>query len=264
MTKRKRHSPGKQKMQQIAVQSLEAFQQTGLPVEFYEASKEISNRARMAVQMGLQGERTFEKINNFMMEFSKVTKSIVEMPFIQNPSATRPACRASCHWCCHVRVVVLPVEVIRTVNFLNENLSSEEFRDIHTRVIEIDDVTRGMNDEERAKSRIFCPLLVNKMCSVYPVRPMSCHGHYSMDADACQQDYEFPDRQILVPFYALATMVYSSSATGIAQGFDDFGLESYPVELGAALRIGLETPNLIKRWLNGEEIFFEARDYRFR
>lgn len=256
MANKKRRPPKKHtKKIGMTVQTLEAFQQTGLPMEMYEVSEEVTNRARIATHMGIQGEKTFQRIDTFMQEFSETTLFMAQIPLMENPTEPRPACRAGCHWCCHVRVMVSPVEVIRIINFLKKKLSSGEIDELHARIVEVDKLTRGMNDEDRASTRLFCPLLQNKRCSVYPVRPMSCQGHYSMDADKCQQDYENPDEEILVPFYAFSTMVHSATLAGIAKGFDDFGLESYPVELVAALRIGLETPNIIRKWLKGKEVF---------
>ncbi len=61
-----------------------------------------------------------------------------------------------------------------------------------------------------------------------------------------------------IPVYVPQYRIFSEAHLGLRQGLSDLGLQSTHLELTAALRIALETPDATERWLAGEPIFRTA------
>ncbi|MEO5372796.1 MAG: YkgJ family cysteine cluster protein [Alphaproteobacteria bacterium] len=110
------------------------------------------------------------------------------------------------------------------------------------------------------RARRPCALLEEEICSVYGARPVICRAYNAYDSAACETG-DLPnlrgtvaDRGYPVPYAIAAAM-----ATGLAEGLDALGLHSNQVEMNAALRIAMTTPDAAQRWLAGEDVFSEAR-----
>jgi hypothetical protein len=169
------------------------------------------------------------------------------------------ACREGCDWCCHVRVEVDATEVFRIIAFLGANCSHDELEQTIQRIKSLDDQTRGMRTTHRARTKLPCALLVNRRCSIYSVRPLACRGDNSVDAGQCEACYNqgHPaglNKRAWMPQLQLALCILHGMSAGLKQS----GLQSDNLELTAALRIGIETPKALERWLAGERIFKNA------
>lgn len=174
-------------------------------------------------------------------------------------SEFEPACEAGCFWCCYQRVTTTPAEILRIVDYLQETLSSTELNQLQQAIVAADQQTRGTTPAERLQARQLCPLLVDGRCMVYYVRPLPCRGYTSSNVAACQQRVENPSVHVSVPGDPVRYLMSLGVLNGLSQGIQSLGLDGEMVELIAALRIALETPEALARWLQGEEIFEQAR-----
>jgi Fe-S-cluster containining protein len=168
------------------------------------------------------------------------------------------ACQEGCAWCCHKRVGVSAAEVVRIAAYLRQSLSPEKQDEVRARVVQRDEERRGLSKDRWAVLRVPCPLLVEQRCSVYPVRPLTCRGYNSSDARRCELSVTkrlLVEVPIYEPQQRLATFVLDGTRAGLAEAGLDAGL----LELTAALRIALETPQAVERWLAGAAVFTEAR-----
>ena len=169
------------------------------------------------------------------------------------------ACKEGCDWCCHVRVEVEAPEVFRIIAYLQANSSLGELQKTIERIKSLDDQTRGMRTMQRARKKLPCALLVDHRCSVYQVRPLACRGDNSMDAGQCEASYkQGHPAGINNQSWARQLQLALSVRAGMSAGLKESGLQSDSLELTAALRIGIETPNALERWLAGERLFKNA------
>jgi Fe-S-cluster containining protein len=168
------------------------------------------------------------------------------------------ACKEGCDWCCHLTVGTSVPEVVRIVDYLRQNLSPEEFAALRERVHRLDDERRERRAAGHSEAGLPCALLVDHRCIAYPVRPLMCGGFNSSDAGECERFVQ-SSGQTPLPLYAPQLRLAAFILDGMLAGLSDSGLAAERVELTAALRIALDTPGVIDRFLAGEPIFAPAR-----
>jgi hypothetical protein len=83
-------------------------------------------------------------------------------------------------------------------------------------------------------------------------------GWNSLDVELCRRHDE-GDTIVPIPYFTPQYEVTGGAHDGLWVGLDEAGLRPELLELTAALRIALETPNAASRWLAGEPIFAPAR-----
>ena len=168
------------------------------------------------------------------------------------------ACRAGCDWCCSLTVIAAsPPEVIRIAAYLQETFAPEELVGVKQRVAERVERLENLPPEKRRAARIPCPLLVAGCCSVYPVRPLACHGLVSSSATACEASYHSGWNRS-IPNGPRHLGIAVGVREGVQQGLAGAGLAGRDLDLTRALRIALETPDAADRWLAGEPVFAAA------
>ena len=168
------------------------------------------------------------------------------------------ACKEGCDWCCYFQVGANVAEVVRIAVYLRQTLPPDELRAARERVARLDDRKRPLPPAERRRLREPCPLLAGRRCLAYPVRPLTCRGFNSADAGACERSVKGGGR-IDVPAYEPQMRLTAFVLDGARAGLAEAGLKSERVELTAALRIVLENPDAVDRWLAGEPVFAAAR-----
>jgi hypothetical protein len=167
------------------------------------------------------------------------------------------ACREGCAFCCHLRVITTIPEVLRIASDVR-GLAPDERAALDGRIEAHRAATAGLDAAARRLTRPACPLLVDGRCSVYAIRPMSCRGWNSLDVQACEADFLDPSRLARTTIYAPQFQINAHVQEGMAAGREAAGLPHDRVELVAALRIALGTPDAEARWLDGEPIFEDA------
>jgi Fe-S-cluster containining protein len=168
------------------------------------------------------------------------------------------ACKEGCDWCCHLTVGTSVPEVVRVLEYLRQNLSPDAFGALRERVLRLDEQRRERRAAGRDEAGLPCALLVNHRCTAYPVRPLMCGGFNSSDAAECERFVQ-SSGQSPVPLYAPQLRLAAFILDGTVAGLSDAGLTGERVELTAALRIALEVPGAVERFLAGEPVFAAAR-----
>ena len=152
----------------------------------------------------------------------------------------RVQCRRGCAFCCHLDVVVTPLEAIRLAAAMQ--LGSLPDR-------------RAAAQGPRAKNAP-CPLLVENLCSAYAQRPFACRSLFSPDVSACEAGFAAEGAgaaPVFVPSLDWPRLLAAGYISGEAAALDDLGLASHLVELRGALALADEAN--ILRWLNGADVF---------
>ena len=126
-------------------------------------------------------------------------------------------CRPRCTFCCHLRVSAYPHEVIGIFRYLHKKLTQKELNDTKQRVSAQFNQIRDLSPEQRRTMNVTCPLLVDDLCSVHPVRPLSCAGHHSTDAAICRNAFMHPEVTEITYEHPGIPMIQSIEAEQAAQ-----------------------------------------------
>ncbi len=184
----------------------------------------VRDATRRSIAEGLAAPRERVSLEALLGDSAELAVRLTDALRGESTLHERIACQAGCGWCCHVHVVVSAAEALRVTRFLSE--------------------TR-------------CALLEDFSCSVHPVRPLRCRSWSSLDVERCKVEYERP-RSGNLEIENVQWEVTRAVAAGVAEGIGAAGLDGERLELTAAIRIALETPDAEARWLAGEPIFAGA------
>lgn len=179
---------------------------------------------------------------------------------LETPPEQRVACAEGCAFCCHLKVIASPVEVLALASHLRKALSPEALDDVKTRVAAADTAFHDKTTDERALMKAPCPLLEERRCIGYEARPLHCMGAASLDAEACERAFEHPARDLPVPVWTPQANAADAIAAGLSRATAGAKLDGTMVELVAALRIALEVPDAEDRWRKGEPVFAPGYD----
>jgi len=187
-------------------------------------------------------------------------------------NAAQPAisCAGGCNHCCHQRVGVTPVEAIAIALHVRETTTPGELDELRLSLAAFVERTRALSGAERYSPAYACPLLKDQLCSIYPVRPLSCRGVHSFDQKACENELrdplvrqaflrgELPGHSFREPVQA----VYAVSAGLQLALHEQFALDMQPLDLAQALHELLrseEALSVAQQWLDGLPALFHAR-----
>ena len=152
----------------------------------------------------------------------------------------RVQCRRGCAFCCHVDVVVTPLEAIRLAGAMRRG-------DVPDR--------RAAAQGKRTRNAP-CALLIDNVCSAYVLRPFACRALFSPDVAACEAGFAAEGAggaPAFVPSLDWPRLLAAGFISGEAAALDDLSLASHLVELRGALALADEA-NLV-RWLAGADVF---------
>ena len=170
--------------------------------------------------------------------------------------ATRAACKRGCHWCCRLQVEALPTEAVVLARFIIEQPRAR--RDALTkRIRAFDDRFYGRGQSARNELNATCPFLEDRACAVHPYRPLACRSWHSLSAEACRDGWRTRSAST-VRVDGRRLMVRYLVDVGLMQALTGAGLAARQVELVAAVRLVLDSPDVVDRWLGGERAFAQA------
>ena len=111
---------------------------------------------------------------------------------MKKADATMPACAKGCAHCCYMAVDVLDVEVPIAVDYIATN-EPDRLDEIEERLeAQIAVKRRHPGDDDASQDRyvhelVPCAFLRDDAsCAIYPVRPIACRAHHSLDAARCE------------------------------------------------------------------------------
>jgi hypothetical protein len=192
---------------------------------------------------------------------------LLKQIFEQNPDA-KVACRSGCDHCCHQSVGVTPVEALSIVLFLRQHCSAAQLQVVTERVRSSHARTRGLSADERYSPDHPCVFLERGACSIYDVRPLSCRGANSLDADECSNSLRDPDARARFlssggggKSYQEPVLAFHAISAGLQLALSEVHhLDMRPLDLMAAmdLLLGPSSDALIQRWLSGKPAFAAA------
>ena len=162
-------------------------------------------------------------------------------------------CRAGCSFCCYQNVdVTIPEALIVALQL------GDEADPRRAAILAAADAFRGLDDETRIATGKPCPLLVDKRCSVYEVRPITCRSLTSPDAARCQaamRSLEAGEGPQPIEIYVVLRFLCGGEQGAIRGICRDLGLQADLVELTQTVAAIIRDPMLMERWASGENVF---------
>lgn len=219
---------------------------------------EVERAERLTASEILDEGRTIEKAVEVADNAAGWARRVVADLKKKYPPPKPVACRQGCFFCCYLPVTTDIPFVIRIAEFMRAEFTPEALADARQRIEEHVVASLATPASRRFTTRLRCPLLVEGLCSVYPVRPLSCQGWHSLDVSRCEADYNHPDSQATAPINVLELAPSKWVGNGLADGLRRVGLDAHEVDFIPALRIALDEPDAAVRWLAGEDAFRAA------
>ena len=188
-----------------------------------------------------------------------VDTQIAELQKAMAASGVTVDCKPECDFCCYRAVTATVPEVVAIAKYVRENFSSEERASLDQRLDEYSKAADPRAPEFIVRSRLACPLLMNRLCAAYPLRPLSCRGANSRDASVCQRVKENPDTQEAVPQIVAQSYVVAAVVRGLRLGLYFQAADHELVDLGTALKTVLQDENIDESYLDGKNLLLNAR-----
>ena len=207
------------------------------PYEVTDADLEARRTQRLKTAALLKSGRTALHVIKLADAATETTEEALVLAMQRQPPDPPRACAEGCAWCCYQRIGTAVPEVIRIADFMRREFSPEQISATHERVC--------TNLEQRRTGHthigVPCPLLVDNLCSVYPVRPLTCRGVNSSDPTPCEYQ-ALEKRRIDVPMYPPQHRLNTMVLDGLRAGTKEAGLFSDLLDLAAGLQIALREP----------------------
>ncbi|WP_036154254.1 YkgJ family cysteine cluster protein [Maribacter forsetii] len=117
-------------------------------------------------------------------------------------------CRKGCAHCCYQPIEIVACEELPIAEYINNRIGSDLYKKVRKQIMDwsihfnehfagfeslktVDDVSHANRAyrEKVNEDRLACPFLVNNLCSIYEVRPLSCRSHIELEsATLCEKD----------------------------------------------------------------------------
>ena len=213
----------------------------------------------------LQHDRSVSRVLTIAREMEEMHEKtagmvtdMVKLPQYEEPQQVELACKKGCAYCCHIRLTSTPLEVIA----LGERLRADGRTDSALEKLRsYEQAIEGLTPEKRLVTLMPCPFLASDLCTVYDIRPSACRAYHSYDLGRCIADFEKPEEMLGVPQNPVRLDIDAMLFDAVEQACLELRLENETIEFVTGVRLVLEDPNLVSRWLDGEDCFADAVDF---
>jgi len=166
-------------------------------------------------------------------------------------------CKAGCAWCCHRTVFATIPEALIIDAHVANNFSDDEKQALDVRVDKYVEAIGSQRD--LSKSRAACPLLVNDLCSVYEIRPLTCRGLNSVNVETCIEIYNNPDQATARARVPAQDVIAEAFVVAERTALFFETLDDRLVDLGRAMHVLREKETPIESYLNGRDELGDAK-----
>jgi hypothetical protein len=142
---------------------------------------------------------------------------------------------------------VTPIEILCIIDHLTINLRKTDLLALRQRLGKVD---------RNASPNQVCPLIVDGACIIYPVRPINCRFYHSLCAADCEM--VLADHQQKIRMRHDLSGMGLGVFTGIIEGLRSVGFQTRLLKLDSGLRVALDEPVRMRRWMAGFPAFADA------
>jgi Fe-S-cluster containining protein len=220
--------------------------------------KEFFDKVYSSFSLEVQTEITKAfKANTFFILFNKIRESFDKFAQegFNHHSNQQIACRKGCSFCCYIKVTVKAHEVFSIIEYLKTHCSKTELEQILIEAKRNSDHISKISAEEQLLTNIKCPLLIDGICTVYPVRPFACRSYHSTNLNNCKDMYEHPTLDEPSAEIKGIKIGLVAAVHGISEAFNKCGYDTRTYDLTHTLVEGLENSKIFKRWKNKKSAF---------
>jgi Fe-S-cluster containining protein len=241
----------KKKKRRHRTSARDSRQNTFAPID-----EAIANRVEAMVMEIVSGGRTAAQALDLAQAAIIWAEQLVARFEAENRLPQALACQPGCHFCCHNQVELTPPEALLLGHYVEKNFSDEEKQALAASLERSVKIRAGKNKQESAHLRreLPCPLLKDRRCAVYPVRPLVCRAMHAFDAGHCEAALNSPDL-IRDEYYAHRQVFTMSVVQGLRDACQKMGCQSGSLDLARALRDFFSQPRPSDRWIRGEKVF---------
>jgi len=197
----------------------------------------------------LRSARDATGLAEAVAEFAATAEELAE-----KGGAAATACRAGCPYCCVLNVTLLLPEAAVIAARLAGRLTDTERAGLIARLDYQRMRVRWMEDGERVRRQIGCPLLDTAgSCSIHPFRPLMCRGVTSLDSGLCREALDPAELDVprAVPMDMTRKTAMDEAFCALARAMEECGFETRGIELSAGVGAFLARPELCQRLLSG-------------
>ncbi len=171
------------------------------------------------------------------------------------------ACKAGCGFCCHTMVTVAPPEAFFVAHHIGAHFDDQARNALKEKVTAYARRTQKMDGAQRYMKRESCPFLREDdwYCGLHKARPLVCRAMHSGSLSDCKAAYEARDANMPAPTMAIFFKNTEAYMSAYISTLRPRGLAVYPVELAGALSVIWREEDAFARWLDGEDIFADAK-----
>jgi Fe-S-cluster containining protein len=232
-------------------QSIEAVSRHGINLKAGQSDRLWSSIAATRILLDILSGHSPSRAS----QAAKRAHEFFETSLQNNPSEPQIECVKGCTFCCHLRVSAMAPEIFLIASHLRREYKNDPEIALN-RLRAADRNSRGLSGGQRAKSKLPCGLLDDRLCTVYAARPSTCRGHTSISVRTCERGFHGEDVEVLTPSVWAYLRSAHNQAMWAALTAVHLPADSY--ELNHALCVALESPDAEARWLKGENVFAEV------
>jgi len=217
----------------------------------------FSDGYRLATHALLKG-KSWDALENMYLTLYEQTDLLTDS-FIRRclREGKRVDCHSGCSWCCYQAVFVSGGEILYLGNYLTGHMEKRTVREITEKARQKCQLTVKMKIPELLRHRSPCPLLQEKCCVVYPVRPLACRIYFSSSESSCHRQYRRLQNTGSFPeLYAFPLRAGRMMHEGINARLCEEGIINTEWLLESMLVDVLTNPGIIPAWISGKEVFY--------
>lgn len=179
---------------------------------------------------------------------------------VTNDSGQSSACVEGCAYCCHFKVIADAAEIFAMVDYVKAHLDEQQIEKIMQVAKANVEEAKNLSHQQHAKINQPCPLLVNNVCVVYPVRSIKCRNFHATDDSSCRASYASPeDLTILNDSIPALYIAATGSGDGFMSALHTHGYDDRIYDLNAAFIEAFEYPICKSRYEVRKRAFTTAK-----
>lgn len=149
-----------------------------------------------AVKAGMSKSSLYAAIKEMYRSIDELLNSLFDFAQQQEQPIE---CKKGCEWCCHQPVFAMDYELKFLDNYLKEEFSNEEQKEVKIRAQKKQQQLTTLEKETLLNSKFPCPLLDNGVCMAHEARPMACRIYLSSNVKTCLKFYNTPEDKTNYP-----------------------------------------------------------------
>lgn len=218
--------------------------------------RDVRNYGATAAPDCLGADKSMERVERLVRRVHRALDSAIATAILLSPEGTKSDCRPGCSYCCSLRVAVSPPEALVIADRLTSSGDERDRRRIE-RLTQVAQEVKAFDLVGWGQRSMACPLLEANLCSLYSIRPISCRGCATTDAEKCASFAGDPTE--LLPHLAPHLLGGRAMIAGLEEGLEDVGLCGGPIEMISAVSLAVTDETAGTRWLKGEDVFGHLR-----